>query len=321
MSKVPSFLFAALSLSLLFSTSVVAAPTSNPATTSSNQNVATQPPAQKVQVQVQVPAPAAMPEQQQQRSMQQNAARNPAPAAAVQAPAKPPLAPTAQQGAQPAGQQPTAPVNSPAAKAPVGTPFINNHYVLTGSLKVNGYHPGDPTMVIVDKGSHSTYILQLQNGQVTRVLTVSNAIGKEEKPTPPGRYYVLSKKQFPTWIPPRTIDKKQKPVPPYNETHRNPLGVAAIFLNKDELALHGTNDPKEIRQSASHGCVRHSNSDISKIYGMVHQGDTVLIIREFRGTVLNKSDFKSRTPDTGKQGKSKGGKASTGHGRSKHRGE
>ena len=58
--------------------------------------------------------------------------------------------------------------------------------------------------------------------------------------------------------------------------------------------MHGTNDPSEIRQSASHGCVRHSNSDISKIYGMVHKGDTVLIIREFRGTVLNKSDFKSR---------------------------
>jgi lipoprotein-anchoring transpeptidase ErfK/SrfK len=191
--------------------------------------------------------------------------------------------------------------NAKASVAETTTPFINNHYVLTGSLKVNGYHPGDPTMVIVDKGSHSTYVLQLQNNQVTRVLTVSNAIGKEEKPTPPGRYFVLSKKQFPTWIPPKTIDKKQKPVPPYNETHKNPLGVAAIFLNKDELALHGTNDPHEIRQSASHGCVRHSNSDISKIYGMVHKGDTVLIIREFKGTVLNKSDFKSRQPGAEKK--------------------
>jgi lipoprotein-anchoring transpeptidase ErfK/SrfK len=186
--------------------------------------------------------------------------------------------------------------DAPPAKANIasGTPFVHNHYVLTGSLKVNGYHPNDPTLVIVDKGSHSTYVLQLQNGEVTRVLTISNAIGSEEKPTPPGRYFVAIKKQFPTWIPPKTIDKKQTPVPPYNETHKNPLGVAAIYLDRDELALHGTNDPGEIRQSTSHGCVRHSNADISRLYGMVHKGDEVMIIRQFRGTVLNKSDFKSR---------------------------
>ncbi|MDR3615279.1 MAG: L,D-transpeptidase [Candidatus Obscuribacterales bacterium] len=188
--------------------------------------------------------------------------------------------------------KPSAP--STKAKAVSGTPFVHNHYVLTGSLKVNGYHPNDPTLVIVDKGSHSTYVLQLQNGEVTRVLTISNAIGSEEKPTPPGRYFVAIKKQFPTWIPPKTIDKEQKPVPPYNETHKNPLGVAAIYLDRDELALHGTNDPGEIRRSASHGCVRHSNADISRLYGMVHTGDEVMIIRQFRGTVLNKSDFKLR---------------------------
>jgi lipoprotein-anchoring transpeptidase ErfK/SrfK len=190
---------------------------------------------------------------------------------------------------------PVKPVSPPApTKTSSGTPFVHNHYVLTGSLKVNGYHPNDPTLVIVDKGSHSTYVLQLQNNEVTRVLTISNAIGSEEKPTPPGRYFVAIKKQFPTWIPPQSIDKKQTPVPPYNETHKNPLGVAAIYLDRDELALHGTNEPGEIRQSASHGCVRHSNADISRLYGMVHKGDEVMIIRQFRGTVLNKSDFKSR---------------------------
>lgn len=230
----------------------------------------------------------------------QNVAPVPAhshPPASTSAPAQAPKVPTTARGKAPATNPPQS------QKAVTTTPFINNHYVLTGALKVNGYHLSDPTMVIVDKGSHSTYVLQLQNNQVTRVLTVSNAIGKEDKPTPPGRYYVLSKKQFPTWIPPKTIDKKQKPVPPYNETHKNPLGVAAIFLDKDQLALHGTNDPREIRQSASHGCVRHSNSDISKIYGMVHKGDTVLIIREFRGTVLNKSDFKSRQAKAGNKTK------------------
>lgn len=175
-------------------------------------------------------------------------------------------------------------------------PFTNNHYVLTSTMSMNGYHAENPTVAIVDKGSHSTYVLQLQKDKIARVLTVSNAIGTTEKPTPPGRYRVLRKEKFPRWIPPATIDKKQKPVAPYNETHKNPLGVAAIFLDKDELALHGTNAPAQIRKSASHGCVRHSNADISRLYGMVERGDTVMIVRQFRGTVLNRSDFKSRAP-------------------------
>jgi lipoprotein-anchoring transpeptidase ErfK/SrfK len=276
-----------------------AAPATNPnnsQSTVAKSNVAVQPAGPQLAAPPQV-----QPTNQRQPTAQQAPAQSPPSAPLLTAPASktPPASavttspPTATSTSNP--NPPRTTVATPAPqKAATPTPFVNDHYVLTGSLKVNGYHPGDPTMIIVDKGSHSTYVLQLQNNQVTRVLTVSNAIGKEEKPTPPGRYYVLSKKQFPTWIPPKSIDKKQKPVPPYNETHKNPLGVAAIFLNKDELALHGTNDPSEIRQSASHGCVRHSNSDISKVYGMVHKGDTVLIIREFRGTVLNKSDFKSR---------------------------
>jgi lipoprotein-anchoring transpeptidase ErfK/SrfK len=185
--------------------------------------------------------------------------------------------------------------NEKVDKAEANTPpFINNHYVLTSVIGMNGYHAKDPTLVIVDKGSHSTYVLQLQNAKIVRVLTISNAIGTFEKPTPPGRYRVVRKEKFPKWIPPKTIDKKQKSVAPYNETHKNPLGVAGIFLDKYELALHGTNAPSQIRKSASHGCVRHSNADISRLYGMVDKGDTVMIVRQFKGTVLNRSDFKAR---------------------------
>lgn len=172
--------------------------------------------------------------------------------------------------------------------------FINNHFVLGPIMKMNGYHSGNPTVVIVDKGSHSTYALQLQDRGVVRVLTISNAIGSQDKPTPSGRYIVSSKKEFPEWIPPRTIDPKQKHVKPYNQDPKNPLGVAAVFLNKYELALHGTNEPKMIRKSVSHGCIRHSNSDISQLYGMVRPGTPVYIVRQFRGTVLNKTDFSAR---------------------------
>ena len=173
-------------------------------------------------------------------------------------------------------------------------PSTNNHYVLTGTIAMNGYHSTAPIVVLVDKGSHFTYVLQLQGSRIVRALTISNAIGSSDKPTPPGRYSVVRKAKFPIWVPPKSIDKKQKPVEPYNQTHKNPLGVAALFLNKDALALHGTNDADSIRTSSSHGCIRHSNADISRLFGMVDKGDTVLIVSKFRGTVLNKSDFKTR---------------------------
>lgn len=130
---------------------------------------------------------------------------------------------------------------------------------------------------------------------------MSNAIGTVDKPTPSGRYTVAYKKMYPEWVPPKTIDPDQKKVPPYNETHKNPLGVAAIYLDRDELALHGTNEPRMIRKSASHGCIRHSNKDIEKLYGMVQSGTPVYVIRQFRGTVLNRSDFIHETKEDKRQ--------------------
>lgn len=176
-------------------------------------------------------------------------------------------------------------------KALAEAPFKNNHYVLTGVMPVNGFHKGKPIVVIVDKGSHFTHVLQLQGKRICRVLTISNAVGTADRPTPPGPYLVVAKKKLPTWVPPRSIDPKQKPVPPYNLTHRNPLGVASIYLNKFEINLHGTNQQNLIRKSVSHGCVRHSNKDIMKLYAMVKPGDRVYIVNKFRGKVINRSDF------------------------------
>lgn len=172
--------------------------------------------------------------------------------------------------------------------------FRNSHYVLTPVMKMNGYHSTQPTVIIVDKGSHNTYALQLQDRGVVRVLTISNAIGTQDKPTPSGRYVVVAKKKYPEWIVPKTIKGKKRRYKPYNVDKNNPLGVAAIYLNKYEILLHGTNEPNMIRKSVSHGCVRHSNSDISQLYGMVRPGTPVYVVRRFRGTVLNKSDFSAR---------------------------
>ncbi len=170
-------------------------------------------------------------------------------------------------------------------------PFINGHYVLGATMKTNGYHSGEPVVVVVDKGSHLTHVLQLQGDQIARILTVSNAVGKGSTPTPPGRYIASKRELDPVWVPPVSIDKKQKKVKPFSEDHKNPLGAARIRLNKFQIALHGTNAPRNIRRSVSHGCIRHSNQDIMKLYSLVKPGTVVYIVNKWRGKVINEQDF------------------------------
>ena len=172
--------------------------------------------------------------------------------------------------------------------------FVNGEYVLTNAPAKNGFHKGEPVVVVVDKGSHYTYVFQKQaDDKVVEVLRVSNAVGKDSTPSPNGPYKVVDKLKWPSWLPPKSIDPKQKAVQPYNKDHKNPLGVARIGLNKFGVFLHGTNDPKSIRSDASHGCIRHSNADILKVFSMVNRGTTVLITDHMVGTKVNKKEFAS----------------------------
>lgn len=170
--------------------------------------------------------------------------------------------------------------------------FTNGKLILGKTIPVNGYHPGEPVLILVDKSSHRTFVLQKQaKNRVVKVFSAADSIGSDETPTPPGPYWVTQKVKWPSWLPPKSIDPKQKAVHPYNKDRKNPLGVARIGLNKWQINLHGTNNPGAISESVSHGCVRHSNGDIMKIYNMVRLGTPVIIANSFVGTTLTKASF------------------------------
>jgi len=197
----------------------------------------------------------------------------------------------------------TGPTASPTASAQPASPttgavqskdaaFAGDQLTLGKNIALNGFHKGAPTLVLVDMGSHTTYVLQKQaNDRVVKVYSASDSVGSDKTPTPPGPYWVAVKLKYPCWLPPKDIDPKQKIVKPYNKDHKNPLGVARIGLNKWGINLHGTNQPGSIRKSISHGCIRHSNQDIMKIYNMVTIGTPVIITDQFVGTNLTKSSF------------------------------
>jgi len=89
-----------------------------------------------------------------------------------------------------------------------------------------------------------------------------------------GRAYVAAKHIRPAWtrIPGRT--------PTYpGGSPQNPMGAAAMGLDRGNYAIHGTNDPSSIGGYVSHGCIRMHNADIMDLYGRTPIGTEVHVVR------------------------------------------
>ena len=49
-------------------------------------------------------------------------------------------------------------------------------------------------------------------------------------------------------------------------------------LSVKGYGIHGTNEPKSIGKSASHGCIRMAQKDLEEMYELVGVGDTVELV-------------------------------------------
>lgn len=166
---------------------------------------------------------------------------------------------------------------------------------LPAVLPTAAHNPALPVVVVVDKSNHMTRVLQVRKTdeaeELVEVLAIPNANGKRSTPTPNGRTTVRSKELDPVWTPPVSIDPLQRSVAPYSKTKKNPLGVAWIGTHKGSIGLHGTNAPTSIGKSVSHGCVRHQNDDILKLYALVEVGTPIYFAVKMDGTQVRVSDF------------------------------
>lgn len=161
----------------------------------------------------------------------------------------------------------------------------------SANIKPGALDPALPVVVIVDKAAHQTHVLQMRDdGRIEDVLKVSNAVGKKSTPTPEKRWEISDKRLDPIWYPPKSIGGD--PVRPYKENPRNPIGLAFIRLDGTNYGLHGTNRPDQIGKSVSHGCMRHLNEDILKIYPLVDKGTAVYTVKSLDGSKIRFSDFR-----------------------------
>jgi lipoprotein-anchoring transpeptidase ErfK/SrfK len=93
--------------------------------------------------------------------------------------------------------------------------------------------------------------------------------------------------EWPTWMPTASIMSRWPEFKAYIKhgplegRWDNPLGARALYLyqgNKDTLyRIHGTNEPSEIGQAVSSGCIRMRDLDVIDLYSRVHIGTPVSV--------------------------------------------
>ena len=102
-----------------------------------------------------------------------------------------------------------------------------------------------------------------------------------------GRATVGHMTEWPTWMPTASIMSRWPEFKVYLQhgplegRWDNPLGARALYLyqgNKDTLyRIHGTNEPEEIGQAVSSGCIRMRDLDVIDLYKRVHIGTRVVV--------------------------------------------
>lgn len=87
----------------------------------------------------------------------------------------------------------------------------------------------------------------------------------------------------PDWSPPAVVRRANPNLPDLipGGAPNNPMGVAALTLDRDEIAIHGTTSKMRgsIGTAASFGCIRMYNEDVVDLFQRVSVGTPVVMMR------------------------------------------
>jgi lipoprotein-anchoring transpeptidase ErfK/SrfK len=140
---------------------------------------------------------------------------------------------------------------------------------------------GDPlpeaSTVVIDRSDSAVYALD-PNGNVLAHFPAS--VGSEHDPLPVGRWKILGKKRDPIFH--YNPDLFWDADPSHSRAEiapgpNNPVGVVWIALSKPHYGIHGTPEPSKIGYTQSHGCIRLTNWDASKLADMVRPGTPAIL--------------------------------------------
>jgi lipoprotein-anchoring transpeptidase ErfK/SrfK len=155
-------------------------------------------------------------------------------------------------------------------------------------IRVPGVTPFDPDAKPAADASAADVTVQITKGdssaRVTRadgtlVFYAPVSSGSVHDPLPVGDWKVIGVDHHPAfhynpdlfWDAKATSEKATiKPGP------NNPVGVVWIALNLEHYGLHGTPEPGNVGHTESHGCVRLTNWDATRLASLVKPGTPVL---------------------------------------------
>jgi len=131
---------------------------------------------------------------------------------------------------------------------------------------------------VVVNGATKSLIARDSTGHILMHAPITT--GSEHDPLPVGDWKVVGVSWNPTfnynpdlfWDANPTHSKAKIPPGP-----NNPVGVVWIDINKEHFGLHGTPEPSTVGRTESHGCIRLTNWDATKLGRLVSPGTKVTI--------------------------------------------
>jgi lipoprotein-anchoring transpeptidase ErfK/SrfK len=122
--------------------------------------------------------------------------------------------------------------------------------------------------------------LTVQDASGTVVFLAPVTVGSDKDPLPIGEWKVNGVQRNPTFH--YNPDLFWDANPQHSKAKiaagpNNPVGVAWIDLSKEHYGIHGTPEPSRVGHTQSHGCIRLTNWDVSRLAALVGPGTKVIL--------------------------------------------
>jgi lipoprotein-anchoring transpeptidase ErfK/SrfK len=158
---------------------------------------------------------------------------------------------------------------APLAAVPLGAAQASTNLV--------NFHAGYGAGTVVISMSQRKLYYVLDDGRAIQYPVAVAKPGKEWL----GAARIQGKYFHPDWTPPEVVKHDHPNLPNVirGGSPTNPMGVAAMTLDRSEIAIHGTSSKMRasIGSRASYGCIRMLNEDVSDLYSRVSIGTQVVM--------------------------------------------
>lgn len=134
-----------------------------------------------------------------------------------------------------------------------------------------------PGTIVINAHQRRLYYVVSEGRAISYPVAVPKS-GKEWS----GYAAVEGKYVNPDWVPPAIVKADHPELPNFirGGSPRNPMGVRALTLSRNQVAIHGTTARMRasVGTAASYGCIRMLNEDVVDLFDRVSVGSPVLMV-------------------------------------------